>query len=388
MPSPGRAAALLFWVGGLVVVGALPALAAETTNSDIVIIREGEVVEDDLYAGAIAVRVIGEIEGDLVAFAAEHVSIEGRVTGSVTVVAPSVEVSGVIGGSLRTVAREVELTGSIEGDVVATGIDLRLGPGSNIGGDVLAWVVSMSARGSIGQDFTGSQRSLQMGGSVTGDVDVAVGSLRIVDDLMVGGDFGYRSDREATGLERLTAVGTVVHKDPLPPNLRVRALVLYARLMSVVFLAISAVTIVWGWPTRTTAAADRVSVQPWKSWLLGAAVFASPLLVAVIAAVVLSLAPPAASLPFLALVVPLTLAMLGVLLVAALGAGVPVAAQLGKRLFKGLGLPGAVIAGALILGAAWMIPFVGWLVPAVTLPLGLGSWILSRRGVAAQSPVG
>jgi cytoskeletal protein CcmA (bactofilin family) len=386
MPSPSRATLLALAVGVLVLGGASPAIAAKTSNSDIVLIREGEVVEEDLYAGAIAVRVVGEIDGDLVAFAAERVVIEGVVTGSVTVVAPIVAVSGTVGGSLRAVSRTLEVTGSIAGDVVAVGSDLSLGPDSRVGGDVLAWALSMSALGVVEADLNGSQRSLELAGRVDGHIDVAVGSLVIVDDLLVGGDLGYRSGREATGLDRVTANGAVVHKTPLPPNLRVRGLILYARLVSVIFLAISAVTIVWGWPDRTRAAAGRVAETSWKNWTYGAALFASPLVVVAITGVVLGLAPPAAALPFLALVVPLTLAMLGLLLVVALGAGVPVSAYVGRRLFKGLGLPGAVIAGSLVLGAVWMLPYVGWLVPLIALPLGLGAWLRSRRETAVAQP--
>ncbi|MEX0864762.1 MAG: hypothetical protein WD269_07785 [Acidimicrobiia bacterium] len=387
MPWRSRAPALFLLSAGLFLIGTAPALAAETSNSDIVIIREGDVVHDDLYAGAMTVVIIGEVDGDLVAFAAEGIRIEGTVTGSVTAVAPSVSVSGSVGGSVRAAAREVSVTGSVSGDLVTTAVKVTMGADSVIGGDALVWALQLSAGGFIGHDLTGTQRTLEMSGVVRGNVEVAVGRLDVVDDLRVEGDLGYRSDREAEGLELASVGGTVVHKATLPPNLRVRALVLFARLMSIIFLTIAAVTTVWGWPQRSQAAADRVVVKPWKNWLYGAAVFASPLLVIAASGVVVGLAPPAAGLPFLGLAVPLTLALLGLLLVVSMAAGVPVAARVGKRLLARRGSFGAVLGGSIILGLAWMLPLVGWLVPLIALPLGLGSWILSRgdRGLAQSS---
>jgi hypothetical protein len=90
---------------GFVVVSLLatagPALAAETASSEIVIIREGDTVSEDLYATGVRIIIEGTVEGDLIAFAAEEVVISGVVTGSVLAIAPSVTIGGDIGESVR-----------------------------------------------------------------------------------------------------------------------------------------------------------------------------------------------------------------------------------------------------------------------------------------------
>ncbi|MCI0542961.1 MAG: hypothetical protein L0Z49_00775 [Actinobacteria bacterium] len=384
MPSRYRAL-VITGVYSLVLVPAMAASAAETTNSEIVLVRENDVVTEDLYAAAVAIRVVGAIDGDLMAVAAEQVVIEGTVTGSVTVVAPRVVVSGDVGGSLRVVAREVSVTGSIGRDIVATAYRLELGSGSRVDSDVLAWVYGMKALGAIGGDLTGSQRGLDLAGSVAGDVDVNVARLHIVDDLTVTGDLGYRSDGVAEGLESAEVAGAVVKKDILPPNIRVRALGLFARILAVVFVAIAAVTTVWAWPRATRSAAMTVRSRPWRSWLYGAAIVFSPLLVVLGAIAILSFAPPAAALPLLALVIPLTMALIGLVLVLSLVAGVPVAAWVGERLNRRWGPLGAVIAGSAVLGLGWCLPLIGWLVPLVALPLGLGAWLLSRSPQSSET---
>ena len=109
MRSAARLVFLAVLIAASVPVLGLPAAAAETANSEFVIIREDDVVADDLYAGAIRVVVEGRIDGDLIAFAAEEIVINGSVGGSVVAVTPRVVVTGSVNGSLRTVASSVSV---------------------------------------------------------------------------------------------------------------------------------------------------------------------------------------------------------------------------------------------------------------------------------------
>lgn len=363
----------LFWAPA-------PAHAAEVISSDVVLIREGVVVEDDVLATGLSVRVVGEIRGDLVAFAAEEIIIEGRVTGSVTGAAASVIITGTVEGSVRVSSPRVTVAGSIGDDLVATALTTRLEPGSQVGGDVLVWGWRLDSLGLIGEDLVGTQRNTSLAGSVAGDVAISVSRLTISDHLLVGGNLVYRSVREATNLELAEVEGTITRRTPMAPNIRVRALVWFGRGMTVLFLTIAAVTLTWGWPDRTDAAIRRVGSGPLRSWLLGAAVFLSPVLLAAGAFGMLTLAPAAAGLPLVAVLLPLLLALVGVLLLVSIVAGAPVAAWFGAKLFKRLGRVGAVLVGSMILGVVWMIPLVGFVVPLLVLPLGLGSWLRSGSG--------
>jgi cytoskeletal protein CcmA (bactofilin family) len=371
---------LLALIGGAVLLGtAAPALAAETANSEFVLIRPDDVLEGDLYAGAIKVSVDGEIDGDLIAFAGEEIIIEGTVTGSVFAVAPRVTVNGSVGGSLRVVATSLTVNGDIGRDIVATAVNVRLGKESKVGGDVLVWAFNMDSLGQIGQNLEGSQRRLSLAGTVGGDVDVSVGRLTIVDDLTVNGDLGYRSDADAEGLDQADVGGAVVHKTPLPPNIRVRALNLFGRFLAVLFLTIAALTTAWGWPNQTIAAIERVRVSPMRSWMSGAVIMALPLFLMALAALLLTLAPTSASFPLLVILAPLILAAVGLVFALSLVAGVPTVGRLGGLLLKKLDVYGAILTGSVVIGIIWMLPVIGWLVPLFVLPLGLGAWLVSRR---------
>lgn len=355
------------------------AFAAETSSSDLVIIREGDTVSDDLYATGLRVLVEGVVDGDLVAFAAEEVVISGEVTGSVLAIAPEVTVEGTVGGSLRVSGGELEVTGQVGKDVVAAVVNAELGPDSDVTGDVLAWAVDLIVGGTIGGDLEGTQRRLSLEGEVGGDVDVSVGKLIITGPLSVAGDLDYRSGVEAAGLDQATVGGAVVHKTPVPPNIRIRALGLLTRLLVVLGMTAAALMVTWGWPGRTARAGDRGAARPFKAYGRGALFTLTPLLLAGIAALVVVLAPASASLPLLAIFVPLVVVTGGIILALSLVAGAPAVLVLGRLLPGERGMFGAVALGSLLAGIVWMIPLVGWIVPLVILPWGLGAWILSFR---------
>jgi cytoskeletal protein CcmA (bactofilin family) len=372
-----RGALLAAMLGAVVLAMSLPAVGAETSNSEFVIIPDEDVFPDDLYAGAIRVVVDGTLDGDLIAFAAEEVVINGTVTGSVTAITPRLEVNGDVEGSVRMAGNTLSITGTVGRDVVAPVITAELGPDSIVEGDVLLWAWNARLEGSVGLDVTGSQRNLELAGAIEGDVDVSVHQLTVTGDLVVGGDLGYRSDNDARGLEMASVDGAVVHKNPLPPNLRVRALTLLGRFMVILFLSIAALTTAYGWPDRTSRAIAMVGRRPLRSWGKGAVLVFSPLLVIGATILMVSVAPAAAAFPLLAVLVPVILALFG--LVAALGlvAGAPVVGWLGGAVFRRLELYGAILVGSLMVGLAWYLPVVGWLVPIVVLPLGLGAWMAS-----------
>ncbi len=259
---------------------ATPAMAAQTSNSEFVIIQEGDVFPEDLYAGAIRVVVDGTLEGDLVAFAAEEVVINGVVTGSVTAISPRVTVNGEVTGSLRVTGNRLDIAGEVGGDVVAAVSSASLAPSSRVGGDVLLWAWNASVLGSIGMDLTGTQRALSLAGTVEGDVDVSVTSLTVVDTLTVAGDLGYRSEGVAVGLEMADVGGAVVDKEVLPPNLRVRALGLLGRILITIILSVAALSAAYGWPRRTGRAIGEAGRKPIGKWLRGALVLFSPLIAA------------------------------------------------------------------------------------------------------------
>ena len=371
--------------GVLLFLIATPAMGAQTSNSEFVIIQEDDVFPEDLYAGAIRIIIEGTLDGDLTAFAAEEIVINGTVTGSVTALTPSLIVNGEVGGSLRMSGNRLTIEGQVDGDVVAAVVTADLTASSRVGGDVLVWAWGASALGSIGMDLTGTQRSLELAGVIGGDVDVSVGQLTVVDDLTVHGDLGYRSDAQGEGLDLADVGGTIVDKETLPANLRVRAIGLLGRILVMVVLSVAALSAAYGWPRRTARAIALAGSKPVGKWLRGALVFLSPLVAVAVTGLILGLAPAAVAFPLLAVLVPVILALMGIAFALAIVSGAPVAGWIGGVVFKRLDLYGAILVGSLMIGVLWWVPLLGWLVPLLVLPWGLGAWMATWSGQSSES---
>lgn len=379
MPSRSKAS-ILFVATAAVSVGlALPAGAAEITSSDLVIITEDTVVTGDHYVAANRVLVRGTIEGDLFALAGQDVSIEGEVTGSVTALASEVSVSGIIGGSLRVTSPSVQISGEVRGDVVAVAFGIELVPGGQVGADLVMWAWNAGSHGSVSEDVEGSQRRLELSGDVTGNVRVSADRLSIVDDLRVGGDLTYRSNNGAVGIDFVDADGVVVQQTPMKPNIRVRALALAAKILVSIVLAAMALVVSSVWPERSERAMAGLEVAPFRSFLIGAAVVLSPVLVLGVAVSVLVFAPSSTALPLIAALIPLLFAVMGIVLVASLFAGMPAVAWIGARLKKQTTVAGAVAIGSAVVAILWLIPVVGWIIALLVLAAGMGGWLSTFR---------
>lgn len=372
------AVAVALFVSGL----GLPALAAQTDSSDLVIITEDDVVDQDLYAVANRVIIRGKVDGDLIAIAGQDVRIEGEVTGSVMALSSEVVVTGTIGGSLRVTSPSVIVEGSIGNDLVAAAGSLAVRSDGTVNQDVVLWAWNAALLGTIGGGLEGAQRYLDLAGEIAGDVSVSVRRLAVVGPLSVGGDLDYRSPNDAAGLDQATVAGAVVRQEPVPANIRLRALGLVGRFLVAICLSALALLVAWSWPGRTQRGYDSLRAAPLRSFLIGFLALVSPLLVVGLAGMLYALAPPGAALPLIAALIPLFLALVGLVFVMVLVAGIPTAAWIGSVLRKDLTIAGAVGIGAAVISIAWLIPVVGWLVAAAVLSTGLGAWINSFRSRA------
>lgn len=360
-----------------VLVPAVPAFAAETVSSDTVLIREDVVVDEDLYASGLEIIIDGELQGDLIAVAGEQLVINGVVEGSVTAIAQEVIIRGEVVGSLRSVSSHTVVEGIVGKDLVATGVRADVAPEGGVEGDAILWTWNATVEGTIGGDLEGIQRNLDLAGAVEGNVDVTVRRLTVIDELTVGGDLTYRSDREAAGLENVEVGGVIVMETPLPSNIRVRALGLFGRVLTILFLAGVAMLIAMFWPERAETAGSRLKESPIRAYLYGLAALATPVVLVGLGVLALNLAPASASLPLIAVIIPIALGLFVLVGLIAILSITPAVLVLGRMLRRNADIYRAVAYGSGVVGLLWIIPWVGWLVPLVVMPAGVGAWALS-----------
>lgn len=354
---------------------------AELTQSDLVLVQADDVITEDLYAAGNRVQVDGRVEGDLYAVAFGEVSIAGEVTGDVVVVASRLVISGRVGGSVRVASGTVVIDGVVAEDVVVAAWNTGLGSEGSVGRDVISWGRNGSLAGRVERDVLGRFSKLQLDGRVAGAVEISVGRLSVGPTARVEGALGYRSSSEAE-IVAVDLGGTVIHRTPLPPNIRLRALRLLTLALVMLILTAGGLVLAWAWPDLldpAIAAAGRGI----STWLGGLGIIASPLIAGGVLALLVSLSPPQAGIPLAIVFLPVIFGLGGLVLFGALLGFIPVAGALGRRLLPARSVAAAVLFGMAILGILLLVPWVKWLVLAAVIPLGIGSWVLKRAKATA-----
>lgn len=365
----------------LTVFGALPAVAlqppavnADRAAADVVLIQNGDVVTEDLYAAGYRVVIEGTVEGDVLAVSTGELLITGHVTGSVTGAASSVVISGTVDGSVRVAANTVKVDGQVGKDLFAGASNVVVT--GDIGRDLTAWSVSLEATGTVGRNIGGQTfGSARIGGLIDGDVDMTTNRLEVLAGTTVGGTLAYRSSNDATIDQGVTAGRQIVRKDPVRPNVRVTALLMLTRVVGLLSILLIGLLLFWAAPRSIQRAVHVVRTSPVRTGILG--IVAAILPPALIALAVGAALTSSADLALPALVVggPIAVTVFGLIAVGLLLAPVPVLTAVGGRL---LGGKRSGQAGFLLGAALWlvllMIPIVRTVVLVVIAFLGLGAW--------------
>lgn len=352
---------------------------AETTQSDFVLIRQEDVVAEDLYAAGNRIQIAGRIEGDLVASSFGELRIDGTVEGDVTAIAGTVIIAGVVEGSVRVVSPEVVLEGRIGEDLTAVARDVSIAPGASVGRDIVTAAWKLDMEGDLGRKLEGFVRNATLGGTVDGDVEIDVRTLEVTDSASVAGDLAFRSSRPATIAQGAEVGGATLDRTPLSPNVRVLGLGLLSRVLMVVFGAGLGLSMVWAATHRADRSARVLSLRPLAASAQGLAVVALPFLLVGGVFAITSVMSPEAALPLVLGTLPFLLAILGLLVLAALVSPVPPAVFIGRRLRPQVSIYAQYLIGFLVIVLVASIPYVGRVALAAVVVVGIGGWITDER---------
>jgi len=285
-----------------------PTHAAETRGGDNVVVGRDEVVEGDLYVSATTVTVDGIIKGDLVG-AASRITVNGTVEGDILAAAQDVVINGVVGDDARAFAQVVQVgpQAQIRGDLAVGVLSLESQAGSVITGDVLVGGYQALLAGAVGHNILGGLNRMELRGTTSGSVDVAVSGdqnvsavqfsptgqvaipsvpvgLTIADSARIEGKLTYRAPREATLNPGAQIVGGSTFEqfaDPVnnvqpAPAQGLRSLKQFAGLL------LAGLLLLWLVPTWIHGMTDTVTTKPLPSMAWGLVAF-----VAVIVAVLI-----------------------------------------------------------------------------------------------------
>lgn len=197
-----------------VLASAAPAAAQETEAGAAVTVASGEVREGDLYAAGEAIRIHGQVAGDLVA-GGQRVLVDGRVDGDLFAAARVVDLRGPIGDSTRVVAEQVTVNTAIDGDLIAGANRLQLLESTLVRGDLTAAASTLEIDGTVEEDLRAAAGELVLRGIVRGDANVIADRLDLAPGARIEGDLDYRTRLRLSPEAAARVTGAVRYEEPI-----------------------------------------------------------------------------------------------------------------------------------------------------------------------------
>jgi len=176
----------------LLVMLAFSATTQATTfrGGDDVHIASGQLIEDDLFAGADNVILDGTLDGDLFA-GCYSVTTNGEVSGSVHAFAYQVRHTGKIDRSLRVLAYECMIDGYVGGSALIFSAYPTLGKGAIIERDARIGGGKITIEGTINGDANIKGDDIIITGYVGGDLVLHGKNLQILPPAVIAGTLTY-----------------------------------------------------------------------------------------------------------------------------------------------------------------------------------------------------
>jgi cytoskeletal protein CcmA (bactofilin family) len=378
-----RIARLLLLVLAALLATGGTAAAADVRQGPTVTISAGETVQDDLYAFAGTITILGTVRGDVVA-AGGQISVDGTVTGDLIASGGTITVRGNVGGSVRAAGATILIDGTVTEDVVVAGGDLTIGSNGRVGRDVLSATGTFVLAGELARDLRAATGTMTIDGRVGRDVRVEVERLELTGRAVIEGSLSYGSDLEATIASRAVVRGPVERRasardgEAAPAAPLDRAIDWGRGLVG--FLALGLLVILLA-PGFARGSSDALIRSPLLSLGIGAGVLIG--------------------LPILAILVLLIGLLIGgwwialiaiALYLIAMAVSIPVAAMgLGSFIFRRTRrtaqLALALLVGAVILFVIALVPILGPVVLFLALLLGLGAMTMALARRPAEPAV-
>ncbi len=198
--------------------GVTPVEAKVLSATGGVVIKEGEVIEDDLVVVAETIEIKGIINGDLYT-AGGVIAISGKVNGDLLVAGGSVHLDGAdIRDDLRVAGGNIALINTKVGD------NLTLLGGAittsqiHTGGSVITGGGLLLLDGQIGGNVYGGAGTTMLSGQVAKEVVISTDSLVIGDNTTINQAVTYYSTQDVVISDTASVRGEITKK--LPPDFK------------------------------------------------------------------------------------------------------------------------------------------------------------------------
>ncbi|MCB1109424.1 MAG: hypothetical protein KDK64_00435 [Chlamydiia bacterium] len=177
---------------------------------DIVVLSSTEVVDGDYFAHGRTVEISGTVNGDLYVLGGQ-IFIDGNVNGDVLVAGGSVEVSGKVTNDVRLLAGQALITGEIGRNLTAATATIELSPSAVVGGSAVIVSGNADVEARVGNALRLYASSVRIANHIGGKVVASVGQLRLTSKVVIGGPLEYWSNKTALIDPNAVVKGGVIH---------------------------------------------------------------------------------------------------------------------------------------------------------------------------------
>jgi len=370
---------LIIIIISLTILLLAPSVSAnENKNKQkIVTVAVGEVINKDYFAAADSVEVSGTVNGDVYVFGGQ-VLVDGKVNGDLISAGGIVNISGEVSQDVRVGGGQVIISGKIGRNLTVGGGNVDITNSATIAGGIVAGGGNISLAAPIGKDVKIGAGNLTISNKIVGNVEAAVGMIRLTSKADIGGYLTYWSDTTASIDSSAKVAGTVTKKAP-PAAARPKpgmilggfaAFNIITAIISLVSTLILGLLIIKLFPRYNRAVVYTLKKRPWGSLGLG---FASLILIPLIFVLLL----------ILVATIPIAFILLALYLITLYLSRIFIIFWVGTFVFERTGRKihevWAFIIGLVIYYILTLIPIVGGLTTFLVILFGLGAVLLTTK---------
>ena len=361
----------------------LTIVLAAPVSAQSQMLPKDQVIEDDYYAAGETVTVSGTVQGDAYV-AGGTVIIDGNIEGDAMVAGGNVTINGEIGQDLRIAGGNVTINGVVTRNLTAAGGDVQLGKSGSVQGNILGMFGNFEQYGTIGGKATLLGGNAVLNAQIANGVDAKVGKLSLGESAQIDGNLSYTSEETASIAPNASVSGMVQFtKSPVDwanherREERERSAVaawsgfkVASAIFDFITTAIIGLFFLRLMPMRMLHMTELIRANALKSWGIGL--------------IVLVLSPAVLLFLIITIVgIPLSALLFFGLVALYMLAKIPVVYFLGRyimgKMNNGDRRGWAFIAGLAIYILITLVPFVGWIVKFITLPLGIGTLLMEKK---------
>lgn len=355
----------------------LPAAAVDIRSGDSPDVARGTTVSGDVYLFGRDAIIDGNVLGDATVSAAQ-LTVNGNIGGDLQAATGTANVHGNVGHTIRVASGTLNVYGTVGGDIVAASGTVTIEPGATVKGDILAGGGDVTIRGHVAGKVGGNMGELTIAGPIDGKVDVTVDSLKLDAGAHLAKSLSYQSRNRVNRAPSAVVTGAVAHSEPsrIDPTDNFAAW-LGSAILRGLFALVTGAIIILLLPRLSVSIADGVRQAPLMSLIVGLILLILlPILIIILLITVIG--------------IPLALLALAFYVASLYLSQVFVGLAIGRFILPGswgdegrlYNLIGMVIGVVILAGIRLIpVPYISWIVGAITAVLGLGAVIVGiRRG--------